>query len=286
MSTKQDDMDKQTIEQKSSTRLQTLAFSKNPKKSGGGTIKDRISLLKEALERTAAIFFILWIVAAFTNFLGKFEYESQFLQFGIVIFLLSRLSLAFRQGYSPGERLRTFFSNLGWTTLGLWIVLGLLYWATYAYVGFGIDILFSIGIVSLIGGGTVYAVYELAFDPTPSGDQVRKFFSHVGLIFLGLWVALKGLYSLEILFVDVKIDSLLVTGIISLIGSGILYALCEMKRTARASGSTGMSESTSGHKSTCRHCGEVIDEAWVSCPYCGTDLRSDTRIYDDETSVF
>lgn len=238
-------------------------------------------MLKEALERTAAILFILWIVAVLTDSLGKFEYADQFLQLGIGTFLLSRLALAFRQGSSPGERLRTFFSNLGWTALGLWAALELLFWSGNVDIEFGIDALFSVGVASLIGGGAIYVVYELAIDTTPSGEQVRKFFSHVGLIFLGLWAGFKGLYSLDVLYLSVRIDTLLVTGIISLVGSGILYALCEMKATVAVSKGTDMSESTSSENSTCGHCGKIIEETWVSCPYCGTDLRGDTRIYDE-----
>jgi hypothetical protein len=181
-------------------------------------------LLKEALERTAAIFFVLWIIAESTNWLGKFEYMDQFLQLGIVFFLLSRLTLTFRQSSSPGEKLRTFFSNLGWTTLGLWLALLLLFWVGNVDIGFGFSALFSIGVASLIGGGVIYAIYELVIDTTPSGDQVRKFFSRVGLIFLGIWVGFRGLYLLGILYI--RIDILPITGIISLIGSVILYALC------------------------------------------------------------
>lgn len=36
----------------------------------------------------------------------------------------------------------------------------------------------------------------------------------------------------------------------------------------------------------CPHCGNKIDRNWVSCPYCGYDLKDKTRTYDDDTQIY
>ena len=36
----------------------------------------------------------------------------------------------------------------------------------------------------------------------------------------------------------------------------------------------------------CPHCGSKIEKLWDSCPNCGADLKSDTRIYDENTRIY
>ena len=40
------------------------------------------------------------------------------------------------------------------------------------------------------------------------------------------------------------------------------------------------------YQTHCPRCRNRIDITWISCPYCGYDLRDDTRIYDDKTRIY
>lgn len=244
--------------------------------------------LKTVLGRVAAIFFVLWVVAMVTGLLGGYDYAGRFLQIAIVLFLLSRIIAAFKDSYLPGEKLKNLFANVGWALLGLWIVFTVLYWIDVfgiIYVGFSIDSLFVVGVFCLLTGGVLYALYELFVAGHPSGENLKKYFSKVGWVLVGLWAAFKVLYWVDFYIeVGMNINYVLVVGIMCLIGSGILYALCEMKPSV-------------GRKSTpfksvtpvmipCPHCGGNVEDTWVLCPHCGASLGGDTQVYDEGTRIY
>lgn len=120
-------------------------------------MKDHLDEAKETLRRTAALFLILWLISAVTDFLGVYEYEVEFLQLAVGFYLLSRIPTAFRERYSAGKKFEKFFTNLGWPLVGLWIAFKIVRWIGWfglLEIGVDIDYLLVAGVVCLFIGYT------------------------------------------------------------------------------------------------------------------------------------
>ncbi|MBU7046782.1 MAG: hypothetical protein HXS54_10130, partial [Theionarchaea archaeon] len=98
----------------------------------------------------AAMFFLLWFIAA-TNDLGNFEYETEFLLCGIVIFLGLQIPPAFKK-QTFKEKIQRLFTGVGLSLLGMWIIfMVLLYGGWVNSIALPISIhYFLVGILFLI----------------------------------------------------------------------------------------------------------------------------------------
>jgi hypothetical protein len=128
-------------------------------------MKDNLETARDVLNRIAAVFVILWLIAAVTKILGPYGYETEFLQVAVGFHLLSRIPTAFRSRYSTGKKIQKFFTNLGWPLIGLWIMFNVLRWIGWfgeMNVGFDIDYFLGAGVILLLIGYAVKALRHKA----------------------------------------------------------------------------------------------------------------------------
>ena len=178
-------------------------------------MRDSLEATQGILTRIALIFFILWVIAVLTDFLGRYEYEANFLQLAIFLLLLSQIPAAFKEGYSYGEKFKKLFQNLGLVLVGLWCAFKVFRWVGW-------------------------------FGPMEVG---------------------------------VNIDYFLIGGIISFLAGGIFEALCKLGTSAIRKWKSAASQKPKSKTVNCPQCRKKIEKNWISCPYCGYNLKDDTRMY-------
>ncbi|MBU7033802.1 MAG: hypothetical protein HXS49_01350 [Theionarchaea archaeon] len=183
-------------------------------------MKDNLETIGDMLGRIAAVFVILWLVAAVTDILGTYEYEVEFLQVAVGFHLLSRIPPAFKSRYSTGKKVQKFFTNLGWPLAGLWIGFKILRWIGWfgaMEVGFNIDYFLAAGIIMLLMGYAVKALRHKA-----GYWAARSVLLAIGGVSFLLWILIK----IFDIFQPWE-DYALVVGIIAI---GLGYILGGLKR--------------------------------------------------------
>jgi hypothetical protein len=109
-------------------------------------------------------------------------------------------------------------------------------------------------------------------------------FSIVCLLFLFLVIFQSTLITGEDLGLVFTI-SLPVTLGISLIG-GLLYARLSLGIPFTGQQSVPSEAQPLPYQTYCPRCRNRMNRTWISCPYCGYDLRDDTKVYDDKTRIY
>lgn len=178
-------------------------------------MRDSLEAAQKILVRTAAIFSILWVIAASTDLLGRYEHEQEFLQLAVLFLMISRIPAAFKAGYSYGEKFKKLSQYLGLVLMGLWCTFRVLRWVGW-------------------------------FGPVEIG---------------------------------VNIDYLLIGGIIAFLAGGIFEALYKLGISAIRKWKSAPPKTPKPKTVHCPQCRNIIERSWVSCPYCGYNLKDDTRIY-------
>ena len=171
--------------------------------------------LKSVLERIAAAFFLLWIIAAVTDLLV--EYEVEFLQCAVGIYLISQILSVFEPEYTPGKKIQKFFTSLGWPLIGFWAVFTLLEWSRWVgpvEIGIDIDYFLVIGVIFLVLG------YTIAFFRSAARFGIVRFLLFViGGFSFSFWIFTR-IFSIFSEYADY----ILVVGIVS-IGLGLVLGL-------------------------------------------------------------
>ncbi len=183
-------------------------------------MRDRLDEAKETLGRIAALFLILWLISAVTDFLGTYEYEVEFLQLAVGFYLLSRIPTAFRKRYSAGKKFQKVFTNLGWPLIGLWIAFKIVRWiGWFGALEIGVDINYVLvaGIVCLLIG---YAAKSFRYKA--GYWAVRSIFFAIGGVSIFFWILIQ-LFSIFEQYADYA----LVVGIFAV---GLGYILGGFKR--------------------------------------------------------
>ena len=152
-------------------------------------MKDRLDEAKDTLGGIAALFLILWLVTVFTDFLGRFEYEVEFLQLAVGFHVLSRIPTAFRKRYSTGKKFQKFFTNIGWPLVGLWIAFKIFRWIGWfgeMEIGIPIDYLLLAGAICLLIG---YAAKSFRYR---AGFWALQSISYtIGGVSIFFWILIK-----------------------------------------------------------------------------------------------
>lgn len=183
-------------------------------------MKDQLDTAKETLGRIAAVFLILWFIAAVTKIMGKYEYEVEFLQLAVGFYLLSRVPTAFRRRYSASKKIQKFFTNLGWPLIGLWIAFKVCRWIGWfgaMKIGINIDYLVVTGIFFLLIG---YAAKSLRYKA--GYWAARSVLFAIGGVSIFFWIFIKVLDIFQ-----QYADLALVVGIV---GIGLGYILGGLRK--------------------------------------------------------
>ena len=178
-------------------------------------MRDSLEAAQKILVRTSAIFSILWVIAALTDLLGRYEHEQEFLQLAVLFLMISRIPAAFKAAYSYGEKFKKLFQYLGLVLVGLWCTFRVLRWVGW-------------------------------FGPVEIG---------------------------------VNIDYLLIGGIITFLAGGIFEGLHKLGISAIRKWKSATPKTPKTKSVRCPQCRKRIEKNWISCPYCGYNLKDDTRIY-------
>lgn len=183
-------------------------------------MKDQLDHAKETLGRIAAVFLILWFIAAVTNIMGKYEYEVEFLQLAVGFYLLSRVPTAFRKRYTAGKKVQKFFTNVGWPLIGLWIAFKIFRWIDWfgaMDIGIEIDYLLVTGIIFLLIG---YAAKSLRYKA--GYWAARSVLFAIGFVSIFFWILIR-VFDIFPHYADIA----LVTCVVAI---GLGYILGGLKR--------------------------------------------------------
>lgn len=152
--------------------------------------RTRLDVVGRILERVAAAFFLLWIIAAVTDVLGRYEYETEFLQCAVGLYLLSRALPVFSRQYSAGRKIQVLLTRLGWPLVGLWALFEVLRWSGWVgTVEIGVDIgyFLVIGGVFLVMGYTVKSVRVMR-----KHWILRLLLFIIGIFLAFSWILMRG----------------------------------------------------------------------------------------------
>lgn len=183
-------------------------------------MKDYLDSAKDTLGRVAAVFLILWFIAAVTDWMGQYEYEVEFLQLAVGIYLLSRVPTAFKKKYSAGRKIQKFFTNLGWPLVGLWIAFNVFRWIGWfgaMEIRVDIDYFLVVGIVFLLIGHAVKSLrYKAGY------WAARSVFFAIGGVSIFFWILIK--------IFDIFPEYSEVTVVVGIVAIGLGFVLGGLKK--------------------------------------------------------
>lgn len=178
--------------------------------------RTRLNMAGYILKGVAAVFFLLWLIAVMTDLLGEYQYEMQFLQCAVGVYLGSQILPAFKK-QPAGRKIQVFFINVGWPLIGLWAAFMILRWAGWfgpMEIGIDIDFFLVTGVIFLLVG---YVIKFLRF--LREHLIVGILFFVIGCVSIFFWIFNKVLD----IFPDYA-DYILIIGIVA-IAIGILGRL-------------------------------------------------------------